>query len=353
MRTGPNSSLGHTWPSVGAGICLLFASAAPGMPSSPSESIDASTNEAHGSTDKEMAAPITPLLILNDGAEHGQCFSTRPLASRPHPAAYFTSTCADDQEDGVRVSPVAAHSGTFGYELVVTGKDTHHMSPATAIGTAKMTASQLITMNQPVSATLRYEAWFLIASGFNDTAWHIQMQWKGQKTDNILNDRYWTGQNPKIALGFMRRESRHRQVEVIIRDADPDRCDSATYNHYTRRSTLKQPALPVEDNTWTQLIIEIHFDIQHGYVKVWQSNGQQAMLIIDAREIDTVSQVIDRHISKPSDHACKPGQDNASYRTRPTHLSFGLANYLSAESFRYTSHPHVIYIDDISITRLQ
>jgi hypothetical protein len=217
-----------------------------------------------------------------------------------------------------------------------------------------MTASQLVTTNHPIGATLRYEAWFLIASGFNDNAWHIQMQWKGQKSDNVGDDRFWLGgQNPKIALGFMRRESLHRQVEVIIRDADPSRCNARTYNRYTRLSTLGQAALPIDDNTWVELTVEIHFDIQHGYIKVWQGNGQKSMLIIDAHDIDTVSQVIDRHIAKPSDHACKPGRWNTSYRTRPTHFSFGLANYLSTDSFRYASDPQVIYIDDISITRLQ
>lgn len=291
--------------------------------------------------------------ILSDGAEHGYCpAGDRKVTSLPS-LGHLIATCARNDGDGVQVSTHAARSGTYGYELVVSAGSAATHSTRESIGVAKMAASTHVTDNQPAGATLRYEAWFYIASGFHDNAWHIQMQWKGQDNNRQGIDRFWHGQNPKVAWGFMQRKSQVRQVEVVIRDAYRDRCDSVSYDRFTRSSTLDESPIPVPDGTWIRIVTELHFHERDGYIRVWQGDTERLAMVVDASGIDTMSQVIQPSLAKTTDTPCNKIASTEVYRTAPTHFSFGLANYLSGQSFSTLQEPHTLYIDDIRITRLQ
>lgn len=293
-------------------------------------------------------------VLLNDDVEHGQCIgaSDKPTTSSVYPA-YFASTCSGNHRDGVMVSSRAARTGSWGYELAVTKESMPNSGYTEGIHVAKMTATAAVTVNQPVGAKLRYEAWFYIESGFNDDAWHVQMQWKGQTSDFTGADRYWTGQNPKVALGF-RRQNGVRQVEVTVRDAFGGQCTEFAYDRFTRPSTLGLPAIPIPDRQWVKITLEMYFHPYDGSIRVFQSIDQATAetLIVEIDRINTVSQLVSSDIAKTADLPCVlPGSRNYYY-TQPTNFNLELANYLGGLSFQFSGDPHVLYIDDIKITRL-
>lgn len=300
-------------------------------------------------------------VLLSDSAELGICLGLNTWLRHDAEPPPFRSTCLNDGSGKVTVSSYAARSGSFGYVLPVRFGDAKLTEPSRGIHVAKLAArTGRLKSAQRVGSTIRYQAYFYIESGFDDfgKAWHIQMQWKGYRDDRVGEDKYWLGQNPKIAWGFTRPMSNSGtpeplQIVAVIRDAHPEKCDKFSYHHFSRASLGMTP-IEVPTKKWVLVTVEIFFHSTLGYVKIWQGIEGQEHLVVDTGYIDTVSQLVERDIAKPSDSHCDPAKRNLYKRTSPSHFTFGIANYLSTLSFspkyRTRDEDHILYVDDIHVT---
>lgn len=306
-------------------------------------------------------------ILLEDDVEHGQCHGLNTPSKKGLPTPLFISTCKNNSSGSIIATDERAHSGHYSYKLPVTITDTtpEEVTQGRGIHIAKMAAnSARLNEAQKLGSTIRYTAHFYIESGFYDSSWHIQMQWKGYSVNKDGKRRYWERQNPKLSWGFRKLASETHapsvepplQVVATIREAYPNNCSKFSYDLFTRRSTLNLPPIPVEKSVWIKITTEIYFHRSNGYLRIWQGDDNQGELIIDAQNINTASQMIASDIADKDDPPCLNTHGNGEQAFKyssPTHFSFGLANYLSGHSFskKYNGNPtpHVLYIDDISI----
>ena len=311
--------------------------------------------------------------VLNDDVEHGTC---------PGPFWGTRSCPSGSSISQVSASQAVAHSGNYSYKL-----------PAPPIpgaaATADISSGKLETgyadlyAIQRIGKTVRYSAYYYIASGFDAfetpavKPWHVQMQWKMVAPERdrgriitvnngSFDDRYWGPQNPKIALGFHNLPTETglvRQVQVTIRESTPGLC-VRSFDIFTRQGTIGAAPLPVPDNTWIRITAEIRFGVTDGYIKVWQGETiDDDTLVVDttrtaggpANGKNTMSQLVSPEYAKLDvDSPCQSPQ-GTQYWSGTTSFDFGVDNYMGMQSYQPSARPagataeHLLYADDIVV----
>lgn len=298
-------------------------------------------------------------ILLKDGAEHGVClgFGTSKIF---YSDVGVRAACENVGFGRVKVTRASAHSGKYGYEIKLSEKDVGNDFER-AVHKGKLSLNNKDLSNaQKRGARIRYSAYYYIKSGFDFylPAWSIQMQWKGILKGAKGDERYWLNQNPKIALGFQRLDnSSPLEIIVTIREANKSDCKGFSYDRFTRKNTLNLEAIAIPENQWFKIIVEVFFSEEDGSVEVWQEKNGERDQVIKAEMINTVSQLINKKISKEQDKGCDDKGGEGFYYTNPTHFVFGMGNYISGKAFQNTYRAgkgsHNLYLDDILIESIE
>ena len=315
-------------------------------------------------------------VIYLDDVEHKKC--GKGIFTPWNPATQSGSTCKKTEEDGgteaewpgliEAISTSNAVSGSYVYRLPTETPETIDPENDAGMHTAKFSTAyrRLLGAQFPPNGEpgiVRYSAYYYVESGFDDTEWHIQMQWKPMEPS-------YTSTNPKIAWGFHQvpdtNNNLTRQVKLIIRDTEPDLC-KIKFSHYTQASLANPPATPliIPDSTWVKVTLEVKFDKTNGYVKAWQGEAPSETLVAEAIGINTVSLLLgpatyslnaNLGLLTNNEQSCTNTAGETLYWTDNKNFTWGVTNYLGTHSYLDknrtdpTKPNHVILVDDVEIS---
>lgn len=288
-------------------------------------------------------------ILLSDNADHGFCATTREGRISTQRHSRLIASCANTNSGSIYISDTHYLSPPYSYALPVTFE---HLAAAQgasrSIPVAKISAPD-IARQVGLGDTVRYSAAFYIAEGFDDNSWHIQMQWKGLTSNHSGQNRFWTGQNPKLAWGFHYDATiGGLHAKIIVREADPELCGDRRLTHFSTSSSNRIPfVLPARQ--WLLMTAVVRFDEQDGFFDLYYVHDNSNVLIASTGPINTVSQSIPSSLAKDTDRPCGTKGGSSRFMTSPTNFTFGLANYLSAASLTDAESRHILYIDNIEV----
>lgn len=285
--------------------------------------------------------------VWSDDAEHGLC---------PGPNYSSNVTCVDNSLGDIENVTTISRSGNNSYYLPGNKPSGWSVGDARQIiDTAKMSTGSdpfvAFDINQNPSRKAGFKVWYYVDSGFDDSAWKIQDQWKIQPDDDDWDALdFFNPHNPKISWGFYHNGAQ-RIVRVILRDIDDSVCGQTASYYYSTKE--------VPDQQWVFFRTEIFANTTDGYIKVWQMDDDESAetLIFNIQGVNTGTQYADPYHSSnvgrdvnliASDHKCT--SDQLYVKMDLNRYNYWNDNYLDTDSYATESQAlHVLYVDDAEV----